>query len=93
MVGTPCAHAALSQGHTVRGMGRNPDKVDEALLQRLESFVQCTSIYDIPGLDQAVKGVDAIICANTYEPEVVVEGQLLLLRAAERAGVKACFDC
>jgi uncharacterized protein YbjT (DUF2867 family) len=88
MVGTPCAHAALSRGISVRGMGRNKDKVDQALFQRLESFVQCTSIYDIPALDRAVKGVDAVVCANTYAPEVVLEGQLLLLRAAERAGVK-----
>jgi uncharacterized protein YbjT (DUF2867 family) len=87
-VGTPCAHAALSRGISVRGMGRNKDKVDQALFQRLESFVQCTSIYDIPALDRAVKGVDAVVCANTYAPEVVLEGQLLLLRAAERAGVK-----
>jgi hypothetical protein len=72
----------------VRGMGRDSSKVDKALFQRLESFVQCTSIYDIPALDKAVKGVEAIICANTYVPEVVVEGQLLLLRTAERGGVK-----
>lgn len=88
MVGLPCAHAALSRGHAVRGLGRNPNKLPKGLSQRLESFVQSTSIYDIPALNRAVKGVDAIICAYTYAPEVVIEGQLLLLRAAERAGVK-----
>ena len=93
MVGLPCAHAALSRGHTVRGLGRNPNKLPDDLSRRLESFVQSASIYDIPALDRAVKGVDAIICAYTYAPEVVVEGQLLLLRAAERAGVKVWLKC
>ena len=36
----------------------------------------------------AVHGVDAIICAYAALPELALEGQLLLLRAAERAGVK-----
>jgi nucleoside-diphosphate-sugar epimerase len=88
MVGLPCARAALSRGHTVRGLGRDPDKVPKSILERLESFEIISDIYDIPALDRAVKGVDAIICAYTYASEVVVEGQLLLLRAAERAGVK-----
>lgn len=88
MVGLPCAKAALARGHSVRGLGRNREKVPEDILQQLENFVQYTGIYDIPALDRAVKGVDAIICAYTYAPEVVIEGQLLLLRAAERAGIK-----
>ena len=89
MVGQPCAHHALAKGHQVRGLGRNLDKLDAALSQKLEGFEKISSVYDIDALDRAVKGVDAIISAYTYLPEVVVEGQLLLLRAAERAGVKA----
>ncbi|KAL1614111.1 hypothetical protein SLS56_012187 [Neofusicoccum ribis] len=46
------------------------------------------SIYDIAALDRAVAGVDAVICAYAALPEILLEGQLLLLRAAERAGVK-----
>ncbi|CAI7676968.1 unnamed protein product [Penicillium manginii] len=34
------------------------------------------------------RGVDAVICAYGFLPEVSVEGQLMLLRATERAGVK-----
>ncbi|RDW59129.1 NmrA-like protein [Coleophoma crateriformis] len=88
MVGRPMVEAALARGHSVRGMGRDRNKVPESTLERLESFVQCTSIYDLPALDRAVEGVDAIVNANTYAAEVVLDGQLLLLRAAERAGVK-----
>jgi len=88
MVGQPCAYHALAKGHKVRGLGRSPDKLDAALTQKLEGFEKSSSIYDIDALDRAVKGVDAIVSAYTDLPEVVVEGQLLLLRAAERAGVK-----
>ncbi|KAF5259650.1 hypothetical protein FOXYS1_9727 [Fusarium oxysporum] len=88
MVGQPCAEAALARGHSVRGMGRSPEKLGNNLLHRLEGFEKIDGIYDIPALDRAVAGVDAIIYASTFTPEVLMEGQLLLLRAAERAGVK-----
>jgi hypothetical protein len=39
-------------------------------------------------MDRATKGVDAIICAFAAVPEMYIESQLLLIRAAERAGVK-----
>lgn len=88
MVGQPCAEYAISKGHRVRGMGRDPAKVPVSIREKLEGFVTTTGIYDIPALDKAVSGVDAIVCAYGFSPEVVLEGQLLLLRAAERAGVK-----
>lgn len=88
MVGRPCAEHAISKGHQVRGIGRDREKVPAALRDNLEGFVTSSGIYDIPALDKAVAGVDAVICAYTFLPEVVLEGQLLLLRAAERAGVK-----
>lgn len=82
------ARAALAKGHQVRGLGRNPGKLGQELADKLEGFVQSEGIYDIAALDRAVRGVDAIVCAYTYAPETVVDGQILLLRAAERAGVK-----
>ncbi|KAH7065560.1 NmrA-like family protein [Macrophomina phaseolina] len=88
MVGKPCAEAALARGHAVRGLGRSPDKLGQDLLTRLEGFEKSTGIYDLAALERAVAGVDAVICAYGFDPELVVEGQLLLLRAAERAGVK-----
>jgi nucleoside-diphosphate-sugar epimerase len=87
-VGLPCASYALTHGHRVRGIGRDSAKLPLSLRTKLESFVTSNGIYDIPALDRAVADVDAVVCAYGYAPEVVVEGQLLLLRAAERAGVK-----
>ncbi|KAH7354200.1 hypothetical protein B0T11DRAFT_125264 [Plectosphaerella cucumerina] len=88
MCGQALARAALEAGHQVRGSGRTPDKLDKDLAGRLESFVKTESIYDIPALDRAVAGVEAVISAVAPVPEAILEGQLLLLRAAERAGVK-----
>lgn len=89
MVGRPCAEAALARGHSVRGLGRSPEKLGQDLYRCLERFEKSNGIYDLDALDRAVAGVDAVICAYGCEPELVVDGQLLLLRAAERAGVKA----
>ncbi|KAL1960621.1 hypothetical protein VTO42DRAFT_7200 [Malbranchea cinnamomea] len=88
MVGQPCARAALARGHRVRGIGRNPNKLPAAIRDRLEGFVTSSGIYDRAALEEATAGVDAVVCAYSFEPEIVLEGQLLLLRAAERAGVK-----
>ena len=88
IVGRHCAEVALAKGHAVRGLGRNPQLLDTTIYSRLEHFEKSTSMFDIPALDRAVAGVDAIICAYAFKPEVVVEGQLLLLRSAERAGIK-----
>ncbi|GME61476.1 NmrA-like family protein [Neofusicoccum parvum] len=87
-VGIPCAEAAIARGHSVRGLARSAAKLDKDLIQRLEGFEEMESIYDIAALDRAVAGVDAVICAYAALPEILLEGQLLLLRAAERAGVK-----
>lgn len=88
MVGQPCAKAAILRGHEVRGIGRDPAKLPTEIRQNLEGFVVSSGIYDIPSLDRAVANVDAVICAYGFLPEVLVEGQLTFLRAAERAGVK-----
>ncbi|EMR70730.1 putative -like protein [Eutypa lata UCREL1] len=88
MCGQPLAQAALAKGHRVRGLGRNPDKLALDLSARLEGFAKMKDIYDIAALDRAVQGADAVICAYNPSPELIVEGQILLLRAAERAGVK-----
>lgn len=92
MVGQPCAEYAISKGHRVRGIGRDPSKVPASIRENLEGFVTSSGIYDLPALDKAVSGVDAIVCAWGGAPEMIIEGQLLLLRAAERAGVKVSAD-
>ncbi|KAF7554056.1 hypothetical protein G7Z17_g3152 [Cylindrodendrum hubeiense] len=86
-LGTRLAKVATSRGLQIRGLGRDPAKLDEKKTGKLESFVTCKTHYDTPALDKAVSGVDAVICA--YSPSAVLdlEGHLLLFRAAERAGV------
>jgi hypothetical protein len=78
-------HVLLSRAG---GLSRSPDKLDPSILNRCESFVRSKTYYDIEALDRACAGVDAIICAYSGTPELHLGGQLLLLRAAERAGVK-----
>ncbi|KAF1984865.1 NAD(P)-binding protein [Aulographum hederae CBS 113979] len=87
-LGQHLAHAALSAGHTVRGLGRTPTRLPASISDKLESFVQTASHADIPALDRGCSGADAIVCAYGPLPELALDGQLLLLRAAERAGIK-----
>ncbi len=86
-VGQHTARAGLQRGHQIRGLGRSPDKLDKAIHAQLESFVTSKTYYDVQALEKAVQGVDAVICAYSGMPELALDGQLLLLRAAERAGV------
>lgn len=87
-VGIPCARSAFARGHKVRGLARNINNVPEDVRNQLEGFETLSSPYDIAAMDRATKGVDAIICSFAAMPETFMESQLLLLRAAERAGVK-----
>ncbi|KAM5342064.1 hypothetical protein ACJ41O_015095 [Fusarium nematophilum] len=87
-LGQRLASNALSRGLSVRGLGRDPSKLQPAIVAKLESFVTSKNYYDIDALDQAVKGVDGIICCYSPGPVLDLDGNLLLLRAAERAGVK-----
>jgi nucleoside-diphosphate-sugar epimerase len=88
-LGKHLALAALSRGFSVRGLGRNPEKLDPDIRAQLESFVTSKSYDDIPALDKAVSSpVEAVICAYTADAVLTLEGNLLLLRAAERAGIK-----
>jgi nucleoside-diphosphate-sugar epimerase len=87
-LGQRLANIAISKGLSVRGLGRSPDNLNPELSRRLESFVKSDSYYDIPAIDKAVTGVDAVI--NTYAPTGVLDldGHLILLRAAERSQIK-----
>lgn len=87
-LGQKLVKSLTSRGHQVRGLGRSPSKLDSNIQSSLESFVQSKNHYDIPALEDACAGVDAVICAYVGTPELQLEGQLLLLRAAERVGVK-----
>lgn len=86
-MGQHLVEVLLSKGHSVRGLGRSPSKLAPQTLSTLESFVQSTGYSDIDALDRACSGVDGVICAYGARPELQLEGQLLLLRAAERAQI------
>ncbi|KAI8673036.1 NmrA domain-containing protein [Fusarium sp. Ph1] len=87
-LGQRLASNALSRGLSVRGLGRDASKLQPSISKDLESFVTSTSCYDLGALDQAVQGVDGIICCYAPNPVLNLDGALLLLRAAEKAGVK-----
>lgn len=75
------------RGHQIRGLGRSIDKLNDSQKSKLESFVQTRNYWDVAALDEACAGVDAIICAYAGTPVMHLDAQLLLLRAAERAGI------
>ncbi|PVH73229.1 hypothetical protein DL98DRAFT_552785 [Cadophora sp. DSE1049] len=79
---------AFSRGHTVRGLGRSRKSIASDIASRLESFVEVESYYDTVTIQSAYHGVDAIICALRSVPELELDAQLLLLRAAERVGIR-----
>lgn len=89
-VGIPCARSAFARRLKVRGLARNINNLPEDVRNRLEGFETLSSPYDVAAMDRATKGVDAIICCFAGIPEMFMESQLLLIRAAERAGVKVC---
>lgn len=87
-LGQKLVESLLSRGHQVRVISRNASKLDPALRGRLESFIESSGYDDIPAINSACSGVDAVISTYAGAPELQLEGNLLLLRAAERAGVK-----
>ncbi|KAK8016643.1 hypothetical protein PG993_014832 [Apiospora rasikravindrae] len=91
--GQHLARAAMAADHRVRGLTHDSDNLEPDLEERLEGFVKMAHAYDIQALTEACKDVDAVMCAYSWEPQLIVEGQLLLLRAAERAGVKIFHAC
>ncbi|KAK1705166.1 NAD(P)-binding protein [Colletotrichum acutatum] len=88
-IGQRLVDALHARGHQVRGLGRNPAKLTDARRAKLEGFVITRSHYDIEALDHGCKGADAVICAyGVFPTELQFDGQLLLLRAAERANIR-----
>ncbi|KAF5854939.1 hypothetical protein ETB97_010553 [Aspergillus alliaceus] len=87
-LGQKLAGSLIKRGHHVRGLGRDSSKLPDSTLNQLESFVKCPVFYEIAALDRACANVEAVICAYGMDPRLQLDGQLLLLRAAERAGVK-----
>jgi nucleoside-diphosphate-sugar epimerase len=87
-VGKHLIDSLTARGHQVRGAARNYDKLDESLRKKLHDFVPLTTYWDVEALDRACSRADAVICAYNGAPEMLMDAQLLLLRAADRAGIK-----
>lgn len=79
--------SAIRRGHRVRALGRSALKMSPGLREQLESFIEITNFSDSAGFEKACAGVDAIVVAWNEEPRLVLEAQLLPLRAAERTGI------
>lgn len=86
-VGQHIIDSLLVRGHQVRVLARNSSKLPAQKFEKLEAFIHSRNYYDIDALDRACTDADAVICAYAGLPELQLDGQLLLLRAAERAGV------
>ncbi|KAM0543852.1 hypothetical protein ACHAPJ_012089 [Fusarium lateritium] len=86
-LGLHLIESLVSRGHQVRGLGRSPDKLAPEKRSKLESFVSISDYYDVEAIDKACAGVDAVICAYAGTPVMHLDAQLILLRAAERAGI------
>ncbi|WYZ38299.1 hypothetical protein EsH8_III_000213 [Colletotrichum jinshuiense] len=88
-IGQKLIDSLHARGHQVRGLGRTPSKLTEARRAKLEDFIISKNYYDIDALDRACKGADAVISAyGVYPTALQIDGQLLLLRAAERANIR-----
>jgi nucleoside-diphosphate-sugar epimerase len=87
-LGQPLAKSLLKRGHKVRGLGRSESKLESGLREQLESFVTISDYDDLAGLAKGVAGVDAVVCAYAPLQILHLEGQLMLWRASEKAGVK-----
>ena len=87
-LGHHLASSALKDGHSIRGLGRTPSKLDLAIRSHLESFILTGSDLTEESYDTACQGVYIIVNAWSPLPHLLVDAQLRLLRAAERSGVK-----
>lgn len=87
-LGVHLVRSAIRRGHRVRGLGRSATKMPQDLHNQLESFVEIRNFSDSAAFEKACAGVEAIIVAWNEEPRLVLDAQLVLLRAAERTGIK-----
>ncbi|KAL0940182.1 uncharacterized protein CTRU02_202945 [Colletotrichum truncatum] len=86
-IGLHLLDSLTSRGHQVRGLGRSARKLTDDQRSKLDSFVEIRNYWDVEALEKACAGADAIICAYSGTPVMHLDAQLLLLRAAERAGI------
>jgi nucleoside-diphosphate-sugar epimerase len=86
-IGSKLSDALIRRDHSVRGLGRDPMKMTVDRKKGLESFHTFHNWYDEPRIREAIRGVDAVVCAYGPDPVLLPEGQLLLIRIIEELGV------
>ncbi|SDM04930.1 NmrA family NAD(P)-binding protein [Nonomuraea jiangxiensis] len=91
LLGNRLASALLDRGATVRALVRpgaagEKQRVLDALRAKGVQLVEGDLTDSVDRLAAAVGGASAVVSAVQGGPEVIVEGQANLLRAAERAG-------
>ena len=91
MMGMKIGHALVDKpGVTIRLLVRNTHKARQKLKDLIKAGAQLIQgdLNEPKSLDAACQGVDAIISTVQGDHDVIVTGQLDLLRAAEQAGVR-----
>ncbi|KAJ9602643.1 hypothetical protein H2200_012836 [Cladophialophora chaetospira] len=86
-VGQKLVEPLRKRGAQVRGLARHKSKMNSDNLLALESFHDMEAWHDVPAIRKALRGVDTVICAYGPVPELVLEGQLLLVRLMEEQGI------
>ncbi len=77
----------------MRGLGRSPSNPEYDVKGRLDSLCTTKSCNDIEAIEIGMSGVDAVICAYSPTPGLLLDGQPILLRAAERKRVTVSMAC
>ena len=75
-LGQALPRVSISHGHSVRGLSTEQLLVKPSpdLRVSLKSFIIFSNYYDIPAIEIAVAGVDAVISANDNIPGLTLEG-------------------
>ncbi|MEM7066015.1 MAG: SDR family oxidoreductase [Cyanobacteria bacterium P01_B01_bin.77] len=86
--GRQVVEQALEQGHRVTAFARTPTKLE---IQHPNLRVAQGDVMDLPSLEQAVQGQDAVVCilgAGQLKSNIRSEGTRQIIQAMEHTGVR-----
>jgi len=69
----------------LRGLARDPSKVDTSFLPGIELFQG--DAFDVDTIRSFVRGTDVVVCCYLGDPHLMIEGQKVLIDIAEEEGV------
>ncbi len=88
-IGRQVVEQALEQGHTVTAFARNPAKLD---LQHPQLTRYPGDVMDLPAVEQAVRGQDAVVCVlgsgKKLTGTIRSAGTRQIIQAMENVGVR-----